>query len=35
MSKVSSDKKTADKIIFKNTSFEESTGDTVRDLVVL
>lgn len=28
MSKVSSDKKCADKIIFKNSSFEESTGDT-------
>ena len=29
MSKVSSDKKTSEKIIFKNNSFEESTGDTV------
>ena len=29
MSKISSDKKTSEKIIFKNNSFEESTGDTV------
>ena len=32
MSKVSSDKKTSEKIIFKNNSFEESTGDTVSSL---
>ena len=33
MSKVSSDKKTSEKIIFKNNSFEESTGDTVSSLM--
>ena len=35
MSKVSSDKKTSEKIIFKNNSFEESTGDTVSLMIVL
>ena len=35
MSKVSSDKKTSEKIIYKNNSFEESTGDTVSSFVTL